>query len=251
MSAEDDITRWNAVADAYADATGPAGDTFYRRLRPFLDEELPDLSGARVLDLGCGHGWLARELAARGAEVVGVDGSAALLERARADHPGLRFVEADLVQGLPPELVAEGFDAVVAHMVVMDVPELSALFADVARALAPGGVFVASLLRPAYFSHDVDGPEAPRPWRRHVSGYLDHEERWIAAFGGHRHYHRPLSWYVAELAAAGFAVTGLAEPPSLPQHGRPEEEWTEHERWFSRVPTMLAWSARLRSPSRG
>ncbi len=159
MSAEDDISRWNAVADAYADATGPAGDSFYRRLRPFLDEQLPDLPGARVLDLGCGHGWLAGELAARGADAVGVDGSAALLDRARTEHPGVRFLEADLVQGLPAGLVAEGFDAVVAHMVVMDVPELSALFADVARALAPGGVFVASLLHPAYFSHDVDGPD--------------------------------------------------------------------------------------------
>jgi SAM-dependent methyltransferase len=244
----DDLQRWNAVADAYAEATGPAGDSFYRRLRPFLEAELPDLDGARVLDLGCGHGWLAGEYAARGAAVVGVDGSAALLERARAEHPAARFVEADLVQGLPADLLDPPFDAVVAHMVVMDVPDLTDLFADVARALTRDGVFVASLLHPAYFSHAVDGPEAPRPWRRHVGGYLDHEERWIAAFGGHRHYHRPLSWYVGQLAAAGFVVTGLTEPPSLPQHGRPEAEWTEHERWFSRIPTMLAWSARLRSP---
>jgi SAM-dependent methyltransferase len=232
------------VAQAYASATGPVGDSFFRRLRPFLERELGAVAGRRVLDVGCGHGWLAGLLAADGAEVVGIDGSAALLDRARADHPGLRFEQADLTAGLPAGLGT--FDAVVAHMVVMDLPELDVLFADLARATAPDGVFVASLLHPAYFSHEVDGADAERPWRRHVSGYLDHEVRWISAFGGHRHYHRPLSWYVNTLSRNGWVLTGLDEPPSLPQEDRDPAEWTDHERWFSRIPTMLAWAARPR-----
>lgn len=65
---------------------------------PLLVETLGPPAGKRVLDLGCGTGEHARYLAARGFEVVGVDASASMIERASEEPvPGnLRFVEADL-----------------------------------------------------------------------------------------------------------------------------------------------------------
>jgi SAM-dependent methyltransferase len=68
-------------------------------------------AGARVLDAPCGYGRLSRALAERGARVVGVDQSAALLaaaEQARGalDPAQLRYVEADLRQ----PLALGGFD---------------------------------------------------------------------------------------------------------------------------------------------
>ena len=59
---------------------------------------------------------------------------------------------------------------------------------------------------------------------------------------GHRHYHRPLSWYIERLVAHGLVVTGLHEPPSLPREDIPEADWTEYQRWFSSIPTLLAVS---------
>ena len=41
-------------------------------------------------------------------------------------------------------------------------------------------------------------------------------------------------------------VVDLDEPPSLPAHGRPEHEWTDDERWFATLPTMLSFAARRR-----
>jgi hypothetical protein len=64
--------------------------------------------------------------------------------------------------------------------------------------------------------------------------------RYAEQVSGHRHCHRPLSWYVEQLVRHGFVLTGLHEPPALPHHLRPEAEWTAYERWFSRIPTMLA-----------
>lgn len=51
---------------------------------------------ARLLDAGCGPGRVGGELAARGHTVVGVDADPALIEAAQADHPGPRWLVADL-----------------------------------------------------------------------------------------------------------------------------------------------------------
>jgi SAM-dependent methyltransferase len=69
---------------------------------------------ARILDAGCGPGRVGAELAARGHTVVGVDADPALIEAAIADHPGARWLVADLSE---LDLAAHGepelFDAAV------------------------------------------------------------------------------------------------------------------------------------------
>lgn len=66
-------------------ATVRAGRDEMRKL--ILDSLPSDLRGARILDAGCGTGALAFELAARGAEVIGVDISPQLIEIARKRTP--------------------------------------------------------------------------------------------------------------------------------------------------------------------
>ncbi len=68
------------------------------RERPLLEKVLGSGPSRRVLDLGCGTGEHARFLAAQGFEVVGVDHSAGMLEKAREAPlpPGLAFVQGDL-----------------------------------------------------------------------------------------------------------------------------------------------------------
>ncbi|MFK4996447.1 class I SAM-dependent methyltransferase, partial [Klebsiella pneumoniae] len=56
------------------------------------------------------------------------------------------FVEADITRGLP---VVPGFDLVLCSLALEHVKDLAPVFADVARALAPGGRFLVSDLHPA------------------------------------------------------------------------------------------------------
>ncbi len=66
---------------------------------PALRALLPDLRGKRLLDLGCGFGWIARWAMSQGAAgVLGVDLSENMLSRARAEtaDPGVRYLRADL-----------------------------------------------------------------------------------------------------------------------------------------------------------
>jgi trans-aconitate methyltransferase len=51
--------------------------------------------GERVLDLGCGTGLLTAQIAARGASVLGIDGSSAMIEKALAQYPGIDFIVGD------------------------------------------------------------------------------------------------------------------------------------------------------------
>lgn len=244
MTSGEDIARWDAVAATYAGQVGGDDDSFYRRFAPFLWEQLGELAGRKVLDLGCGHGWLAGKLADAGAQVVGVDGSAALVAAAQQAYPALAFTVADLAVGLPPS--TGGFDAVVSHMVLMDIPDLDRVVADVARALSPSGVFVFSILHPCFFNQAPAQDPGTGAWHRRVTGYLEHERRRIDSFGGHYHYHRPLSWYVRQLARHGLAVTAVDEPPTLPRLPKPRSEWDSYETWFSTIPTMLAVACRRR-----
>lgn len=74
---------WDAVAATYALHMGGVSDSFYRRFSDFLWESLGEVVGLDVLDLGCGHGWLAEQIRRAGAHVTAVDGSPALVAEAQ------------------------------------------------------------------------------------------------------------------------------------------------------------------------
>lgn len=70
--------------------------------------------GSRILDAGCGPGRTGGALARAGHEVVGVDVDPVLIEAARTDHPGPRWIVQDLAElDLRAEGITEPFDAVV------------------------------------------------------------------------------------------------------------------------------------------
>lgn len=104
-----------------------------------LVDLLDPQAGERILDLGCGTGDIAATIAERGARVVGVDASAAMIDAARARFPALDFHVADAA-ALPFE--AE-FDAVFSHAVLHWVPRADDAARGIARALKPGGRLVA------------------------------------------------------------------------------------------------------------
>ncbi|SNQ47438.1 Methyltransferase type 11 (fragment) [Frankia canadensis] len=175
VTSGEDLVRWDSVAEVYARTVGGDDDSFYRRLAPFLRHQFGDVTDLQILDLGCGHGWLTALLRQAGAHVVGVDGSAALIDIARSRYPGIDFQTHDLTAGLPSP--RRTYDRIVSHMVLMDVPVLDRLLADVTSALSPDGVFVFSILHPCFFDQaPVQDSETGR-WHRHVRGYLEHEQR--------------------------------------------------------------------------
>ena len=105
---------------------------------------LPDVRSQMVLDAGCGSGRYLRELHNRGARVIGMDLSAAMLFRAR--ETTARIARAD-IRALPFD--AMSIDLVVCGLALGDVEELELALLEIARVLRPGGRVIYSVVHPA------------------------------------------------------------------------------------------------------
>ncbi|MCA3246911.1 MAG: methyltransferase domain-containing protein [Azospirillum sp.] len=129
-------------------------------------------AGRRVLDVGCGNGYLAHRLAAdAGAEVVGVDIVPANVEKARKlhAHPCARFEIGDILRAIP-----EGpFDVVVMSNVLEHLPERGALL----RRLAAETGAKSFLIRVPNFERDWSVPlkkELGIDWRSDSTHETEH-----------------------------------------------------------------------------
>lgn len=113
--------------------------SFVWKLGAGLLELLAPQPGERILDLGCGTGHLTNQIAASGAQVVGIDGSLEMVERARENYPELSFSVMDARE----ITFREEFDAVFSNATLHWIQEPQPVVEGVARTLHAGGRFVA------------------------------------------------------------------------------------------------------------
>lgn len=119
------------------------GDITDRLEQKLILDLAGDVGGRWVLDVGCGDGALAGELWKRGAVVVGIDASPAIIEPARArarEHKADIAFYVATAEHLP--FPTHQFDLVTAITILCFVENAAPVFADVARVLRPGGRFV-------------------------------------------------------------------------------------------------------------
>jgi SAM-dependent methyltransferase len=96
-------------------------------------------AGERILDVGCGTGHLTAEIAAAGAVTLGIDASPAMIAQARQNFPKLAF---RLVDAAEFE-TEEPFDAIFSNAALHWMMDPERVVVALARALKPGGRFVA------------------------------------------------------------------------------------------------------------
>ena len=226
LTNEQAIAQWSKYPEDELAALDPEGDFGKQHLvNPTIFRMLGDVRGKRVLDAGCGQGYLSRLLAERGALVTGVEPATALygyaLEKERERGQGITYIDADLCH-LPD--LGEPFDAVVASMVFMAIPDWRPALESCVGALRPGGLFVIGLVHPCF-------EEASASWAAHgcveVREYLTEYE--IRGPNG-TDIHRPLSTYLNAVIDAGCRLREIAEPGLRSELalGRPEAAAAVH-----------------------
>ena len=202
---------WNDHADAWVRwAREPGHDSYGSFHRDRFLDLLPAPSGV-TLDLGCGEGRLARDLAQAGHRVVAVDASPRMLEAARSAGGDVDYRLADAA-ALPFD---DGtFDLVVAFMALHDMDDLSAVAGSVRRVLSGSGVFCFAVVHPLnaagrFVSKAPDSSFVVDSYFE--SGrYADEVERDGLEMTFHGS-HRTLEEYSRAFEGAGFAITVLRE----------------------------------------
>ncbi len=143
---------WDRAADAYAHGQTSGRDYYrYEFLGPQQVALCGGVAGLRVLDVGCGSGYFAREMAKRGALVTGVDLSPRMLEHARREEAaaplGIEYLEGDAAE-VVGRLDPASFDMATSCVALQDMADVPGVLRGVHAALRPGGRFVASITHP-------------------------------------------------------------------------------------------------------
>lgn len=177
-----------------------------------LDAVLQHRPG-RVLDVGCGEGWLCRALRQHGVDCLGADGSSELVNEARSadphgDYRVLRFAQFDRLQ----QLVGDAsIDVAVCNFVLLH-EDVSVILEAVQRALRPGGTLLIQTVHPWTSSGTFE----------YADGWRSEDFTWAAT-----PFPRPMPWYFRTLASwvhtlreSGFLLELLREP-AHPETGKP------------------------------
>jgi SAM-dependent methyltransferase len=216
------VSVYDDMAGTYAEhAADSAYNAHYDR--PAVLELVGDVAGKRILDAGCGPGLYAEELLARGAELVGIDASAAMVELARARlGDRARVLQADLGERLP--FADASFDLVVCALVIHHVDDREACLREFFRVLEPAGRAVISTQHPT------------ADWLRKGGSYFEAKHEEDVWHRGEREFtvqfwREPLTAFCDAIARAGFLIERLVEPlpaPSMREHS--PEHWEKLQR---------------------
>lgn len=210
------------IAKSYQDFLESEDGKIFREVigNAFLSK-ISTTQSLKILDAGCGDGWLTTSLASDVAglhtEVYACDAGAPLIESAKKQFPQVKFQVCDLNKPLPYE--KDFFDVVTASMVIHDVEDELATLQNLATVLKPGGKLLATIVNP-YYGYPIG------EWKRGIIGRLLMKKpslrlarfynemaqknrpsfEWRPGLGSH---FTPLSTHIANAIKAGFTLTGL------------------------------------------
>ncbi|MFL6052060.1 MAG: class I SAM-dependent methyltransferase [Actinoallomurus sp.] len=230
-----DLTRerWEANTDYWVKVIRESRDRYRTELtdRAVLDAIGP-CAGLRILDAGCGEGYLARTLASHGAEVVGVDACQGLIDAAEGllpEGPGSASFARASVDALPLE--DSSFDLVVCNHLFSHLHDPSRAIREFGRVLRSGGRLVILTLHPCFYTGNAErGANASVPASEYFAGRGIDQHFMVDGLRSPSKitsWLRPLEFYSRTLRDAGFVIADLREP-------HPTDEQLKNDPWWNK-----------------
>lgn len=186
-----------------------------------------DLTGASVLDLGCGYGWhckYAEELGA--AFVLGIDLSEKMIEAAKKKNAGrnISYARAGIEEYDYP---TGRYDLVISNLALHYIEDIALVYRKVAATLKPCGIFILNMEHPVFtagVNQDWIYGDDGKPLYWPVDGYFCPGARQVRFLGRRTvKQHHTLAQIAGGLLDAGFRITALEEAvPSAKALLRPE-----------------------------
>jgi SAM-dependent methyltransferase len=197
---------YDSIAERYATKVDSAPyNALYER--PAMISLLPPIAGLEILDAGCGSGWYAGELVARGATVTAVDASESMVGYAKArlaDHVKagrLKVMVSDLSTKLPFDDAQ--FDGVVSPLVLHYMADWRPALREMHRVLRPAGWLLFSTHHPA-----ADAERFQTNNYFATEHIVDHWD-WV---GRVEFYRRSLTEIFSSVRESGFMIDRVVEP---------------------------------------
>jgi len=201
------IAAWDEAAD-HLDHFGDEGDFAHQYLlNPTIFTLAGSVASKRVLDAGCGEGYLSRMLARRGGQVTGVEPATRLfllcVAQERREPLGVTYLQRDVVELALP---LQSFDLVIANMMLMDVPDYRGAVRALSAVMRPGGDIIITLLHPCFEQSGAQWPALRAVETREYLVEFERPQTFATLF------HRPLSAYINLLLECGLALRWVVEP---------------------------------------
>ena len=213
-------TSWNKSGKSYNKIVGQEGHYYHQHVvLPGIAKLFPTGPTARIVDLGCGQGVLARALPTY-AQYLGIDAAPALIQAARKQtiKPNTKFVVADVTK--PPQSQEKSFSHAACVLALQNMADPEAAIKTAAAYLEPKGVFLLVINHPSFRIPRQSGwkvDEGSRQQFRWENRYLSALKIPIQMTPGSDQsnvtwsFHRPLQDYCSMLKTAGFVITDLEE----------------------------------------
>jgi ubiquinone/menaquinone biosynthesis C-methylase UbiE len=223
---------WEPDADNWVRwARTPGHDAYWYYRDSFFDGVIAP-AGRRTLEIGCGEGRVARDLAARGHRVIGVDTAHTLLRHAQGvDITGAYALANSAALPFPDR----SFDVVVAYNSLQVVDDMAGTVGEAGRVLERDGHLCVCVAHPVTDLGRFVGDEAGAPFAMRQPYFETRRVDDTVHSGGltmtFRGWTYSLEQYSVALEEAGFRIEAIREP-------RPTREALAYERWQD-VPLFL------------
>lgn len=172
---------------------------------------------SRILDVGCGEGYLSRKLAQQGARVTGIDPSQALIQAAvKESHTQKLSLNHYLASAESIPEADSSFDVVVCNHIMTDVADPAPVLKELGRITKPGGKLIILMLHPCFYTAHSEREESNQPSSDlYFSTRVISQPFSVAGITSPaevRNTFRPLEQYTSAIFNGGFVITGLSEP---------------------------------------